>query len=62
MKKFAEIRDILLAKKEDISKRFGVKQIGIFGSYVRGEEGKDSDIDVLVKFEKDKKTLITTWT
>ena len=29
-------------------KRFGVAKIGIFGSFVRGEERPDSDVDVLV--------------
>jgi len=31
---------------------FGVSKIGIFGSYSRGEETKNSDIDVLVEFKK----------
>lgn len=30
--------------------KFKVKRIGIFGSYVRGEEKKGSDIDILVEF------------
>jgi len=34
-----------------------VKRIGLFGSYVRGEERKKSDIDILVEFEKGKKTF-----
>jgi len=32
-----------------------VKEIGIFGSYVRGEEKGRSDLDVLVEFEEDAK-------
>ncbi len=40
-----------------LQKRFGVARIGIFGSYIRGEEQPDSDIDVLVAFQKDQKTL-----
>jgi predicted nucleotidyltransferase len=35
-----------------IKKRFGVAKIGIFGSFVRGEERPDSDVDVLVMFRK----------
>lgn len=31
---------------------YRVKEIGIFGSYVRGEQKKRSDIDVLVEFEE----------
>jgi len=29
---------------------FGVKRIGIFGSFARGEEKRTSDVDVLVEF------------
>ena len=36
---------------------YGVKQIGLFGSYVRGEATQNSDIDLLVDIKKEKKTL-----
>jgi len=36
-----------------ILKRYGVKRVGLFGSFVRGEIRKDSDIDILVKIDKD---------
>ena len=42
--------------KEEIRK-YGVKKIGIFGSYPRGEQKTESDIDVLVEFKKGKKTF-----
>lgn len=32
--------------------RYRVKEIGIFGSYVRGEEKKRSDLDILVDFDE----------
>jgi len=32
---------------------YGVKKIGLFGSYVRGDMREDSDIDILVEIEKD---------
>jgi predicted nucleotidyltransferase len=35
----------------------GVSRIGLFGSFVRGEEHPDSDIDLLVEFEAGKKTF-----
>lgn len=38
-------------------KKYGVRRIGLFGSYIRDEQGTDSDIDVLVEFEKGKKTF-----
>ena len=35
----------------------GIKKIGLFGSFVRGEQRPDSDIDLLVEFESGKKTF-----
>ncbi len=36
---------------------FGVKELGLFGSFVREQQRADSDIDLLVEFEPDKKTF-----
>lgn len=47
-------QDILLtlAKlRTEVKQRFKAELKGIFGSYVRGEEKDDSDIDILVEFE-----------
>lgn len=38
-------------------KNEGAKKIGVFGSYVRGEERPGSDIDVIVEFSKRKSLL-----
>jgi len=38
-------------------KALGVKRLGLFGSFVRGEQRTESDIDLLVEFEPDKKTF-----
>jgi hypothetical protein len=35
-----------------LSKKYKVKEIGVFGSYVRGEQKKQSDLDILVEFEE----------
>ena len=35
----------------------GINTIGLFGSYVRGEQYEKSDIDLLVEFEKDKESF-----
>jgi predicted nucleotidyltransferase len=51
MKKIAEIKKKLELHKEELKQRYGIKELGIFGSYVRGEERKDSDLDVLAEFE-----------
>ena len=36
--------------KEELKKKYKVKEIGIFGSYVRQQKTKKSDVDVLVTF------------
>ena len=36
---------------------YGVKQIGLFGSYARGEATSESDIDLLVDINKEQKTF-----
>lgn len=47
-----DIKSIIKSNSHNISTGFKAEVIGIFGSYARGEEKKDSDIDILVKFEK----------
>lgn len=47
----------ILKKLEENKKRierYGIKKIGVFGSYVRDEQKKKSDIDIIVEFEEDK--------
>lgn len=46
-----------LEENKEAIKEFGVKRIGLFGSYLRGEQKKTSDIDILVEFEEGKKTF-----
>lgn len=46
-----------LEENKEAIKDFGVKQIGLFGSYLRGEQKNVSDIDILVEFEEGKKTF-----
>jgi hypothetical protein len=57
MKAFEEIRKTLASHKSELQKRYKVKEIGIFGSYVKNEQKKTSDIDILVEF-KETPTLI----
>ncbi len=47
-----EIKSILTLHKKEFQSKYGVKEIGVFGSYVRGEQGKTSDLDLLVEFER----------
>jgi len=52
-------QDILAALERHRSRLrdLGVKRIGLFGSFVRGDQRSDSDIDLLVEFEQGKKTF-----
>jgi len=50
MKNLNEIREILKQQKEFLKKKYKIKEIGIFGSYVRGEQTYTSDVDILVEF------------
>lgn len=52
MKTLQEIKQILKEHKEEIKEKYGVTILGIFGSYVRGEADKTSDIDILIEIEK----------
>jgi predicted nucleotidyltransferase len=45
-----DIKRKLESLKPRLMENFKVKTVGVFGSYVRGEEKKGSDIDVLVEF------------
>ena len=51
-----EILKVIRENKDKI-KSFGVKKIGIFGSFARGEEKERSDIDIIVEFEEGKKNF-----
>ncbi len=46
-----EIKEILGAHKKELQERYRVKEIGVFGSFVRGEAQEESDVDILVEFE-----------
>jgi hypothetical protein len=47
----------LIEKYKDRIRVLGVKKLGLFGSFRRGEPRPDSDVDLLVEFEQGKKTF-----
>jgi len=51
----SNIFHILLLNKEKIL-NYGARRLGLFGSFVRGEQKESSDIDLLVEFIPGKKT------
>jgi predicted nucleotidyltransferase len=52
MKTVSEISQILQDQKPYLAEKYGVAEIGIFGSYVRGEQRPDSDLDILIELER----------
>jgi len=52
MKTLKEIEEIIKQHGQELEERFKVKRIGIFGSYARGDQNEDSDIDILVEFKE----------
>lgn len=51
-KSIEEVKNILKEHKEEVSRKYKVSEIGIFGSFVRGEQRKRSDIDILVAYDE----------
>ena len=48
--------DILMylsTHKDDFFKHFGIVKLGLFGSYSRGTEKNESDIDILIELQHD---------
>ena len=50
-----EIIDYLQRQQPYFYNTFGIKFVGLFGSFSRGDETKESDIDILYEIEKDRK-------
>jgi len=46
-----------IEENKEKMKKFGVKKIGLFGSYIKEEQKQKSDIDILVEFKKGVKTF-----
>ncbi|MGB9749775.1 MAG: nucleotidyltransferase family protein [Caldisericia bacterium] len=57
MNNFERIKEILKQNKKELERKYKVKYIAIFGSYVRGEQNERSDIDILVDFRENGKTF-----
>jgi predicted nucleotidyltransferase len=57
MKSIGEIKRQLSALKDKINADYGVSDIKLFGSYVRGEQRENSDFDILVEFDREVSLL-----
>jgi len=52
VKSRSEIEQLLRHYRKDLEAEFGVSELGLFGSYARGEQTDKSDVDILVQFER----------
>lgn len=52
MQRYEEIRDELADMKPFLETEYHVRELGLFGSYVRGSQTDTSDLDILVEFEE----------
>jgi hypothetical protein len=50
-KTIEEVKAILKEHKAEVIQKYRVREIGIFGSFVRGEQKRRSDVDILVEFD-----------
>lgn len=57
MKNIEEIKRELATLKEILHRDYGISRIEVFGSYVRGEQRPESDLDVLVDFDREVSLL-----
>ncbi|MFZ6016328.1 MAG: nucleotidyltransferase family protein [Nitrospirota bacterium] len=54
-----EVVAYLKKNKRYLYDRFGITSIGIFGSFVRGDQTSSSDIDMVIEMEESKKNIHT---
>jgi uncharacterized protein len=52
MKTLDEIKQILSERKSWLCETYQITELGIFGSYARGEQTQDSDVDILIDYEQ----------
>ena len=50
--KIYEIKQKIIKLKPILKEKYKIKEIGIFGSYIKGKQTKRSDLDILVEFEE----------
>ena len=46
-----QILNLLKTKKPELEKRYPISELGLVGSYARGDHNEKSDIDILVDFD-----------
>ncbi len=52
MKTIGDIEKLIQKNRKELEERYNLREIGFFGSYVRGEQKRHSDIDILVEVKR----------
>ena len=52
MESLEEIKEVIKQHRQELEERFKVEDIAIFGSFARGDQDKESDVDILVEFKE----------
>ena len=47
-----DVLPVLRRHQPDLATRYAVRSLGVFGSYVRGEATPESDLDILVEYDR----------
>ena len=55
MKDLTELKGLLREQEPYLEEKYGVRILGVFGSYVRNEQRPDSDLDVLIELDRPPK-------
>ncbi len=55
MKDLTELKGLLHDQAPYLAEKYGVRVIGVFGSYVRNEQRPESDLDVLIELDRPPK-------
>ena len=55
------MREVIRAMLPELAAKYGVAELGIFGSRVRGDNRPDSDLDVLVTFRDEARLTATDY-
>lgn len=58
---FEKIYQTLKEYLPQLKEEYQIKQLGIFGSYVRGEQTKNSDLDILIEFNPEARFGLITF-
>ncbi len=52
MKELKDIKETIGKNRKILEEKYKVKDLAIFGSYARGEQTEESDLDLLVEFKE----------